>query len=295
MRKLLVCLGLCLAFMTAPAMAAVNLGLPPETPVNFDGNGVFAQVPPGTFDQLGPLPAAVGTELFGVGSISGIASVADPGVPLWIPPPGLEMTFVFFDAVVSSSSRTFTGGGNVLLEANYGPNPARLLLVQDSSPDFSSLGGPSLFDLQDGEFPTAYTLEDAGYDSDGLPDAGSMFTYADDPGEEVFLDLALSGNHSSLFWDPTGGPSGTGAFLTGTFTSRAMEILGGAGASQFSDFIGPDGTAGALILTFSPAGGWAFGGDMDVQLTTVPEPATLVFLSTGLVSLIGYGIRRKMS
>jgi len=286
-----------LALFTAPAMAAVNLGLPINTDVNFDGNGVFDQSVAGGFDGSGPLPAPVGAELFGMGTISGVASLAEPGTPLWEPGdvgPNFEMTFVFWDAVVTSSARSFINLDadatlEVLLSASYADG-ARILLVQDTTKDFNSAGGPGLFDLVDGEYPTAYTLEDAGYDSDGAPDAGSSFVVADDAGEEVFLDLMLSGNNSQLTWDPD-----TGTFTIGTFTSTAAEILGGGGANQFNDFIaGPDGEAAALILTFSPTG-WAFGGDVDIQLTTVPEPATLVFLGTGLVSLLGYGIRRKMT
>jgi len=285
-----------LALFTAPAMAAVNLGLPINTDVNFDGNGVFDQSVTGGFDGSGPLPAPVGAELFGTGTISGVASLAEPGTPLWEPSdvgPNFEMTFVFWDAVVTSSARNFINLDadatlEVLLSASYADG-ARILLVQDTTKDFSSAGGPGLFDLVDGEYPTAYTLEDAGYNSDGAPDAGSSFVVADDAGEEVFLDLLLSGNNSQLIWDPD-----TGTFTIGTFTSTAAEILGGGGANQFSDFVGPDGEAAALILTFSPTG-WAFGGDVDIQLTTVPEPATLVFLGTGLVSLLGYGIRRKMT
>lgn len=296
MRKLLVCMGL-LALFTAPAMAAVNLGLPINTDVNFDGNGVFDQSVPGGFDALGPLPQPVGAELFGVGTISGVASTDAPSPALWVPGdvgPTFEMTFVFWDAVITSSARNFLNLDadptlEVLLSATYADG-ARILLVQDFSGDISLAGGPGLFDLVDGEYPTAYTLEDAGYDSDGAPDAGSMFTYADDAGEEVFLDLLLSGNTSQLIWDPD-----TLTFSIGTFTATAAEILGGGGASQFIDFTGPDGAAAGLILNFSPTGGWAFGGDMDIQLTTVPEPATLVFLGTGLVSLLGYGIRRKMA
>lgn len=293
MRKLLVLVGLCLTLLAAPAVAAVDLGLPANAVVNFDGNGVFDQSLPGTFDELGPLPASIGTELFGVGTISGIAVVPEYGVPVWEPSdvsPNFEMTFTFWDAVVTSSARTWTGtpgSSTAMLSAEYADN-ARVLLVADFSKDFSSVGGPGLFDLADGEYPTAYTLEDAGYDADGAPDAASMFTYADDSDEEVFLDLALSGNSSVIQWSPTRG------FLSGSFTSDDVEILGGSGASQFFDFEGPDGRAFALVFAFSPTG-WAFGADIDIQLTAIPEPATLIFLGTGLASLVGYKLRRRMA
>jgi hypothetical protein len=295
-RKIIVCIGLLLALSAVPAAAAVDLGLPVNTHVNFDGNGVFDQSVPGGFDASGPLPFPAGSMLFGTGTISDVASIDEPGTMLWVPGdvgPNFEMTFVFWNAVVTSSSRAFVNVDadatlEVLLFANY-TDEARILLVQDHTKDFNSAPGPGSFDLVDGEYPTAYTLEDAGYDSDSAPDAGSMFIVADDAGEEVFLDLQLSGNTSSLTWDPD-----TGRFTIGTFQSLAVEILGGSGAGQFIDYLGGDGGAAGLILTFSPTG-WAFGGDIDIQLTTVPEPATLIFLGTGLVGLLGYRIRRKMS
>lgn len=293
MRKLLVLVGLCLAFLATPAAAAVNLGLPINSDVNFDGNGVFDLTVPGDFDGLGPVPTPVNTELFGIGTMSGVALMSDLGNPLWEPGdvgPNFEMTFTFWDAVVTSSVRTWEGtpgASTAFLSATYADG-ARIMLVQDMTKDFSSVGGPGAFDTQDGEYPTVYTLEDAGYDSDGLPDAGSVFSYADDAGEEVFLDLMLFGNTSTITWNPATG------FIFGSFKAQGIEILGGSGASQFSDFPGFDGQSFAFITTFSPVG-WAFGGDIDIQLTTVPEPSTLIFLGTGLVSLIGYGLRRKMA
>jgi hypothetical protein len=165
-RKLLVLVALCLALYAAPAMAAVNLGLPPGTPVNFDGNGVFDQTVPGSFDNLGPLPASKGTELFGVGTISDVALVSDFGKPVWKPSDsGVEMTFVFWDAVVTDSTRTWSGtpgSSNALLSATYSDN-ARMLLVADSTPDFTSSAGPGAFDLSNGDFPTAYTHGAGGY------------------------------------------------------------------------------------------------------------------------------------
>jgi len=287
-RKLLVLVALCLALFAAPAMATVNLGLPPATPVNFDGNGVFDQTVPGAFDNLGPLPVSTGTELFGTGTISDVVIVPNFGTPVWKPSDsGVEMTFVFWDAFVTSSSRTWTGtpgASNAILSADYADG-ARMLLVTDTTPDFSSTGGPGRFDLANGDYPTAYTLGGGGYHQSNLPTPSTPFTLSPDAGEEVFLDLSLSGNSSTLTWNPTRG------FLSGAFTSTQVEIMGGTGASQFADMFG---SADAFLFRFSPTG-WAFGGDVDVQLTTVPEPATLIFLGTGLASLIGYRLRRKMA
>lgn len=299
MKRLLALIALCLAMTAPPALAVVDLGMPPNTDVNFDGNGVFDQaVPLGApiFDGLGPLGLPVGTELFGTGTISGLAPLANPGGTIWLPGdegPNFEMTFVFWDAVVSSSQRTWLGtpgSSTAILSATYADG-ARILLVQDTTKDFDDAAGPSAFDLHDGEFPTAYTLEDAGYDSDGLPDAGSDFTYADDAGETVFLDLLLSTCDSVLMWNPSTG------FGAGSFQALGVEILGGAGASQFMDLLGSDGASFALIWgvgdsTIAP---WLYGADVDIQLKSIPEPSSLIFLGTGLASLLGYGIRRRMA
>lgn len=293
MRKLVVLVGLCLALLAVPATAAVNLGLPSNASVNFDGNGVFSQTIGISYDALGPLAPVPGTELIGVGTVSGIALMSDLGAPIWKPGdvgPNFEMTFTFWDAVINASQRTWTGvpgASTALLSATYNDG-GRVLLVQDATKDFSSTGGPGLFDLRDGEYPTAYTLEDAGYDSDSLPDWTSPRTYADDAGEEVFLDLELSDCSSVVTWNLASG------YMGGLFSAQAVEILGGAGASQFMDVLGPDGQADAFVLTFSPLG-WDFGADIDIQLSSIPEPSTLIFFGTGLASLIGYGIRRRMA
>lgn len=295
MRKLLVLVGLCLALLATPAAAAVDLGLPPNELAHFDGNGLFDQSIPGGFDALGPLPSAVGTELFGVGSISGVAIVPDFGNAVWTPGdvgPNFEMTFTFWDAVVTSSTRDWQGtpgASEATLRATYADG-ARVLLIADYSKDLSTAGGPGLFDLVDGEYPTAYTLEDAGYDADGAPDAGSMFTYADDPGEEVFLDLLLNDNTSRIEWDPT-----TGFKTGGSFNSAEAVILGGTGASQFSELVSLDNQAWAFLFKFGDYNGWAYPADIDIELATVPEPVTLIFLGTGLASLVGYKIRRRMA
>lgn len=273
----MVLLGLCVALFATPALAAVNLGLPLNEVVNFDGNGVFSYTTPFSYDNLGPQAQAIDSEMFGVGTISGAALGSDLGKPVWESSdegPNFEMTFSFFDAVVTSSARTWLGAqgqSDAFMSATYADG-AKMVFVQDSSKDFNSKGGPSLFDTTTGDYPTAYTL----------PSGGS----ATDNDEELFLELSMSGNSSVLVWRP-----GVG-FVGGSFSSTSVEIVGGSGASQFGT---EPGTANAFILTFMPTG-WTFGGDINVTLTTpVPEPATFVFLATGLVSLIGYQIRRRMA
>jgi hypothetical protein len=291
-------MAFCFAMTAPPALAVVDLGMPNNVDVNFDGNGVFDQaVPAGqpVVDGLGPLPLPVGTELFGTGTISDLALADNLGVMLWLPTdegPNFEMTFVFWDAVVTSSQRYWAGtpgASPATLTATYADG-ARILLVADTTKDFTDAAGPSAFDLQDGEFPTAYTLEDAGYNSDGLPDATSMFTYADDPGESVFLDLSLASCTSSLTWDPTIG------FFPGFFRSTDVTILGGDGASQFLDLFSGDQAWAFIMKIGTPdIAPWLYGGDVDIQLRSIPEPSTLIFLGTGLASLLGYGIRRRMA
>lgn len=270
----MVLVALCLACFASQASAVVNLGLPP-TEINFDGNGVFDQTIPGSFDLLGPLPPAVDTMIFGVGTISDIALVSDPGNMVWVPTdvgPNFEMTFSFWNAVVTDSQRTWLGVpglSTAILTAEYADG-ARILLVSDTSKDFNSTGGPGLFNTSDGTYPTVYT---AGVD----------------PDEELFLDLSLSGCSSVITWNPALG------FSTGSFTANTLEILGGAGASQFMDFAGPDGQGNAAFWLRLPPEGWTYGADIDIRLTAVPEPATLIFFGTGLVSLLGYGLRRRMA
>lgn len=286
-------MGLCAVLLATPAAAAVNLGLPFATQVNFDGNGVFALSNPFVFETIpavGTVPVAmpVGTEFFGAGTISDLSPIDASGVYMWLPideGPDFEMTYTFFDAVVTSSGRwiaDFNGDATfdvVLLTARYADS-ARLLVVQDGSEDFSPAPGPGLFDLGDGEYPGSYTLEGAG---------SGDFDVADDPDEEVFLDLTLSGNSSAFFYNIA-----TGQF-SASFSCQSVEILGGSGASQFTEFAGSDGEENGFVFRFSPTG-WAFGGDTDIRLTTViPEPATLVFLATGLAGLVGYRLRSRMS
>jgi hypothetical protein len=292
-RKLTVLVALCLAVFASQASAVVNLGLP-ATDVNFDGNGVFDSTVPGSFDQLGPEAPAVDSMFFGVGTISDVALKSDPGNMVWVPTdvgPNFEMTFSFWNAVVTSSSRTWLGtpGASTAVFYTTYADGARILLVSDTSKDFDSTGGPSLFDTQDGEYPTVYTLEDAGYNSDGLPDATSKFIYSNDPDEEVFLDLMLSGCSSLISWNPALG------FQSGAFTASSLEILGGAGADQFLDSFAGDGDSNAAFWLRIPPEGWTYGADIDIRLTAVPEPATLIFFGTGLVSLLGYGLRRRMA
>lgn len=272
MRKLLVLVGLCVLFFATPALATVNLGLPGDTAVNFDGNGVFSQTKPFTFDDDGPLPQEKGSQLFGVGTISDIALESNLAQPIFEPDDaGVRMTFVFWNAVVDHSERAISDNvkatkdepEDVFINTQYNDG-ARMLIVTHTNNGTIS-GGPELFNLQTGEFPGAFTIGE--------------------PGQEVFLDMSLSKNTSNITWSPVNG------FTNGAFNSENVEILGGTGASQFADI---PGKAQAFMFKFSPTG-WAFGGDVDVQLQTVPEPATLIFLGTGLVSLIGYRLRRKMA
>lgn len=277
-----------LLFFGAVAMAVpVDLGLPANQWVNFNGNGFFDQTPQP--DPLDPLaPTAPGTEFYGIGTISDVSLLFTPGTEIWDPddvtpatPDDFEMTFSFWNAVVATSSVTTLPGGDLLYTLTY-LDGARVLLAQDFSADYDALAGPGLFDLQDGEYPTVYTLEDAGYDSDGLLDASSPMAVADDADEEVFLDMILSNAQSTLTWSATYGWQG------GTFIANTLEVIGGSGASQVQKF----GAADAFILHYLPAGSWLYAADIDIQLQAVPAPTALISLMTGLACLGGYRFRR---
>jgi len=292
-KKALLCVVAILALAATPALAGPFIDIPVGA-VNFDGNGQFDQDQPGTSDAFGPLPPAIGTELFGVGTISGVAMMSDLGNPVWEPDdvgPNFEMSYVFFNAVVTASGRVIrpdpihAGQIYVDLWSVYDDN-AQLFLVSDTSKDFTNVAGPVAFDLNTGDFPTAYTL----------PAGGA----AVDPDESLYLDLLLSTNSSLVSWssysqslhplDPTAG------FLGGSFSSMAAEINGGYGASHFIDWAaGPDGAADGFILTFNLPGPliWAYGADTDIQLYAVPEPTAMISLFAGLALLAGYRFRKN--
>jgi len=277
-KKVLLIAVALLALAGTPAMATSVLAIPAGL-VNFDGNGHFDQTIPGVFDMFGPLPALPGTELFGIGTISGVAMQSDLGVPVWLPSdvgPNFELTYSLWDAVVTSSTRTILPDGTVLIHSVYA-DEAQLVLVCDDSKDFDAVQGgayETLFDTVTGDYPTAYTL----------PPGGA----AADPNETLYLSLSLSVCSSDITWTPGSG------FIYGQFASKAVEITGGSGAAHFMDYIaGPDGEAFGFITTFSPTG-WAYGGDTDIKLRAIPEPTALISLCAGLVLLGGYRLRRRV-
>lgn len=274
MRKLTVAMALCLALAASAAAVPTpwNLGLPDNMEVNFNGDGVFHQTLPPQHDANGyPLPLLTGMELFGVANITAIDEVG-PGTILWTPPAGMEMTLSFWDAVVSSSVIAYDDPNLRIISSTYNDG-ARLVLVQDDSVDYNSTGGPGPFDTNTGDYPTVYTL----------PPGGA----AADADELVFLDLLLDMNTSSLTWSKVGGAPGQ--FISATFDSLSVTILGGVGASQFQQVIKGHGTVFTLNLT---PGSWLYNADVDVIALTIPAPASLISVLTGLVCLGGYGIRR---
>jgi hypothetical protein len=282
-----------LSLAATPALAGPYIDIPAGL-VNFDGNGQFDQSVPGVaFDAVGPLPPNPGVELFGVGTISGVAMMDNLGLPVWQPAdvgPNYEMTYSFWDAVIVASGRVVrpdpVHAGHVYVDlwAVY-TDEARLVLVSDTSKDFTGAAGPVAFDQVTGDFPTAYTL----------PAGGA----APDPDESLYLDLLLATNSSNVTWsswsaslaplDPVAG------FTGGSFSSMAAEINGGYGQSHFIDWAGgPDGAADGFILTFNIPGPliWAFGADTDIQLHAVPEPTAMISLFAGLALLAGYRFRK---
>lgn len=300
MKKTLAVVAALLALAATPALAGPFIDLPAGW-VNFDGNGYFTQSAGRPFAPLAftfpdgsvkvfaaPTPIPVGAEVFGVGTISGIALLSDLGSPVWLPSdvgPDFEMSYSFWDATAIASGLfaipdpAHAGEILVFLTASY-TDVAKVALVSDTSKDFNSTGGPGLFDLATGDYPTAYTL----------PAGGA----AADPDESLFLDLTLSNNSSVIQWSSWFfgvHPAGLG-FLGGAFDAAYVEIDGGYGASQFVDFLGPDGSADGFIINFTSLA-WAFGADSDIQLLSVPEPAAIMSLFAGLALLGGYKLRRK--
>jgi hypothetical protein len=219
--------------------------------------------------------------------------MADLGTPVWLPAdvgPSFEMTYSFWDAVVTASSRIIVadpshlGHTLVYVTASYS-DLAKFVLVSDISKDYTAAGGPGAFDTATGDYPTAYTL----------PAGGA----AADADESLYLSLDLYENSSVVVWSSfiaSLGSSPLAGFLSGSYSAAFVEITGGYGAGHFLDSPGFDGSGDALIHTwrFSPtAPVWFFGADTDIQLTAVPEPAALMSLCAGLALLGSYGLRRR--
>ncbi len=274
MKRLLVAVALVLALgaVASAAPTCWDLGLPANTLVNFNGDGVFDQtIPPA--QRLDGFPAALtlGTELFGVAHITAVDSVG-PGGVLWTPPAGGEMTLSFWNAVVTSSATVYEDANTLVIASTYADG-ARMAIIQDDSADYDSTGGPSLFDTATGDYPTVYTL----------PAGGA----AADPDEMLFLDLSLGSCTSTLTWSKVGGAPG--ALISSTFDSMSVQAIGGCGMPQFDAFV--KGHGSVLTLNLSP-GDWFYNADVDIVGLTIPAPASLISLLTGLVCLGGYGFRK---
>ncbi len=270
MRKLLLCAVLLVAISATARPTCWDLGLPPGTDVNFNGDGVFDQqgveLPRGVIIRPTdgtPVGLEIGTELFGVAKISEIDAVGT-GEVLFTVPAGKDMTFSFWDATVASSGVVFENSSVVVISNVYNDN-AKIAIVQDDSADYSTTGGPSLFNLTTGNYPTVYDPAD--------------------PGEELFLLLGLSNNQSTFTWSKT-----SHTLLSASFDSLDVDILGGSGASQFVDALKAHGDTFTLNLG---AGDWLYNADTDIQFTSVPAPAALLSLFSGLALLGGSRLRRK--
>jgi hypothetical protein len=274
MKKLFAALVVVLAFTaTALPNPAWDLGLPSGTLVNFEGHGAFDQNPLPTVTAGVPDPLAVGTELFGIGKIDDVRRVSDLSL-LFTPAAGKEMTESFWNAIVATSVQTFSTRNigttkhpiidvvdTITSTFNDG---ARLVLVQDDTADYNPTGGPTLFNQATGNYPTVYT-------------------HGVDPGEEVFLDLVLNGGYSTISFSAHKG------FLSGSFDSNDVVLIGGVGAPQFASVAKGHGE----VISLNFGRNWLYNANTNVLATTVPAPAALISLFSGLALLGGYRLRRK--
>ncbi len=291
MRKVLLSLAV-LVVLSATALASPTpwpTALPADTDVNFEGHGVFAQDPlPGLMavdratgnpivgpfnpvtDVLVPQALTDGTELFGVGRINDVARVVD-GAILWQPDAGTEMTLSLWNAV-STSSTTAKLGTTWMVQTTFADG-AHLSLVADESADYNPSLGASQFDTTDGTFPTVW---EGGADVD----------------ESVFLELELNNAQSTLLWTMTG----AGAFLSASFDSLDVDIIGGWGAAEFAQVLQAHGDVLRLnILSFVEQFGWLYDANANVVAHTsaVPAPGALISLFSGLALLGGFKLRKR--
>jgi len=270
MKRLLLCVALLVAFSATALPTCWDLGLPSNTAINFNGDGVFDQqgveLPRGVIIRPTdgtPVGLEVGTELFGVAKVSEIDKVGT-GEVLFTVPAGKDMTFSFWDATVASSSTIFEDNSIVIIKNVYDDN-AKIAIVQDDSADYNTTGGPSLFNLTNGNYPTVYDPADSG--------------------EALFLLLNLSDNESTFTWSKT-----SHTLLSASFDSLDVDILGGCGAAQFENALKAHGDTFTLNLG---AGDWLYNADTDIQFTSVPAPAALLSLFSGLALLGGSRLHRK--
>ena len=274
-RKALLATLAILAIAATPALAGPAINLPSNTFLDFNGDGSFQQFPTGTFDPITglPNPPDPGDQVAAIANIHTIAPVGDEGNPVWLPAdvgPNFEMTESFWGATVDTTSTFYDGVRYYYINVIY-TDTGHLALVSDVTKDYSNAADPGTFDNATGDYATVYTL----------PAGGAPV----DAGESLYLSLDLSDMSSSLKFDTL-----KGKFVNGEFHADTVKVTGGYGAAQFYSSLGD---ADALIIHFS-ATGWTFGGDTDLRLHTVPEPATWISLCTGLALLGTYGLRKRM-
>jgi hypothetical protein len=152
---------------------------------------------------------------------------------------------------------------------------ARLQVLTDNHADYKATGGPGLYNKATGYYPTVDML-------------GAR------PSEDMFLDLQLNDGIMTLSYDKKYG------FLSATFDSNDVVIIGGDGASQFQNAVldfaglikGPGYTASK-----TKTANWMYNDNtnvlMNTAIATVPAPGALISLFSGLTLMGGYRLRRK--